>query len=102
MKYHSKLPWKIVLAPLQIVQEDGADIIANMNPELSAEMGTVRRQDAKAQANAALIVRAVNAHEEMLEAMKQCLAMLQENLEYHRGSCSELLTKAIARAEGRS
>lgn len=56
---HTPTPWRIVLAPTQIVTD--GEIIATLNNAMGVE---------QRQGNAAFIVRAVNSHEELMEAIK--------------------------------
>lgn len=60
---------------------------------------TCAKQDANVAANAAYIVRACNAHEEMLEALKELVAEHDETDQNDTGGII-LARQAIAKAEG--
>ena len=104
MSGHTPLPWK-VLHPGQphvaVVTEkwDSADGTLICYP--GRHTGAV---DGEVQANAEFIVRACNAHEELLEALRGEIgvASVPDCTDSNCGTCSRCRSKAaIAKAEGR-
>ena len=94
---HTPTPWRVVLAPCQIV--DDKNLIADLNGK-GFEIGEEEKY-----ANAAFIVRAVNAHHELVEALKRIAdeAVKTGTTEDGRSleSIAEIAFRAIAKAEGR-
>lgn len=70
-------------------------------PNKYVQIAVISQQYPCTEANAELIVRAVNAHEDLLEACKRCLAVLTLGMGDEIGSTSlhRLLRAAIAKAE---
>lgn len=101
-KMYAPTPWEIGEAygtPAKIVlkQRNGAQVFI-------ALIGNVNVSDDAIQANADFIVTACNAHEDLLEALKECisdLACYEVNPKYP-GKNSTLITAraAIAKARG--
>lgn len=94
---HTPLPWRV---------EGDVEIVAGINEKevCIADIEGALDSGSTDRANAAFIVRAVNAHEEMLVLLKS----IQEEFEAGRrlgmepGSCFALQVRdAIAKAEGR-
>ena len=101
---HTPTPWRIYKEPM------------NPNPRLMAEASTLvavisqgKAFAKETEANAAYIVKAVNAHEEMVKALKDVLFVLKGQAE--RGnfldsserdiSLEGVVEQAIAKAEGK-
>ena|SRR3990167_4956815 len=105
MMTHSRLPWK--LWELNIENEGGVTIAvvhdSSEYPFLDEEHGA--EVDAEAEANAAFIVRAVNAHDALVEALGEAYAAL---IAHGLGSASHnetadlilLIGKALVKAKG--
>ena len=93
---HTPTPWEIKVL-------DPATIAASARPyrDLAATYG----DDAEASANAAHIVRCVNAHQALVDALKLFVAMDKCNYELEtmrRSGLFEQVDAALALAEGRS
>lgn len=63
---HTPLPWKVVPAPKGYVL-----IVDETDRKNIAQISTNSRTEAENEANAALIVRAVNAHEGLVKALEE-------------------------------
>lgn len=86
MEKHTPTPWKYVLAPTQIVSENGPEIIATLNNKFVN--GAVYD-------NAAFIIRAVNMHKELLMCLKEVVDDIP------RINKKEFYVRVITKAEGK-
>ncbi len=86
---HTPTPWK---ANGLSIEDSNGDLIACLN----TGDGIVRAHE-----DAAFIVRAVNAHDELLQALKDCVGELQFHAESLPDGEIERALKAIAKAEGK-
>ncbi len=84
---HTPTPWKFE-------NRDEDNYLAG--PEGQFVISLVGSPDDEDKENAAFIVRAVNAHEELLKRLKECY----EKLEF-KGYSNASVEKAIAKAEGK-
>ncbi len=106
---HTPTPWK-VSPPLgegaiqirsEKINEYGNFIVA----EIPWREVTHHMQPAEDKANAAFIVRAANAHEELLEALQRIACLAFNAPESEKDACAkihDLAERTIERAEGRS
>ena len=93
---HTATPWKVAEP-----SRDGMFIV-NQDDDVVAESYPDNNQDFEA--NAAFICRAVNSHEELLEACRDALDILECNCAVTKcvGKCTKAIVEAaIARAEGK-
>jgi hypothetical protein len=92
---HSKTPWYI---------SSGLWIVSKPNYEIASIYNLPQMAEGEAEANATFIVRAVNAYDDLLAALKAALRAL-ESPEAQRSiafkSEREQLKAAIAKAEGK-
>jgi hypothetical protein len=96
---HTPTPWKVVKTPkqeggniTQIYGGDGFEVVTRVR---SAERSTAK--------NAAFIVKAVNSHEELLEALKEIVQIELDQDPESRNVQDEALAQyqsIIAKAEG--
>jgi len=102
MDKHTPTPWKLGKAP------DGKTTI-QATDEIGLHLFEQTFQGSIANANAAFIVRAVNAHQELLDAAKEALEKLElidqinfdETGEEMPSPETEQLRQAIAKAEAK-
>lgn len=74
---HSPLPWRIYPGHLDsIYSQDGEVLIVERGSDFNCLEGESTPDNDEARANAAFIVRACNAHYQMLEALKTAQAAL--------------------------
>lgn len=114
---HTPTPWKLYqghyMGPLEIVTDRTGKPNDNFQELTIGEVrSTIWESDndsawQRTKANAAFIVRAVNAHEELLRAAHAALNLSVERAESRKKwtvrdqQVHEMLEKAIARAEGK-
>ena len=92
---HTPTPWRVAFDPTVIVGE---------RQGYECELGGMYGDDAEASANAAHIVRCVNAHQALVDALKLFVAMDKCNYELEtmrRSGLFEQVDAALALAEGR-
>ena len=100
MSKHTPTPWLADLLPAVITDARRFIIATTACADLSEAVESASQQ----RANCAFIVRACNAHEDLLEACKAvlCLAdMLQPRYQKDAAGYLSQVRKAIAKAEGR-
>lgn len=104
---HTPLPWAVTKAKPRKVTSNGVLICTAVlrNFATIAQNKHGKGQD-EAEANAALIVRAVNSHHALLEALEWALSELRGKTRYDNPqqalNCFDLADAAIARAKGES
>ena len=98
---HTPTPWSIV------PQNDGSSIIAKMHEDASKGFRIVchawlrRDSQAEDQANAAFIVRAVNAHDDLVAALSNLVAIIEDGNKATTESSSYACARAaLAKARG--
>lgn len=95
---HTPTPWRqSEINPMYVLDDARGEIIAECQPHYV---------DKKSKENAAFIVRAVNAHDELLAALKKIREMVQQCNASNAVAVQEYLrsgngAKAIAKAEGK-
>jgi hypothetical protein len=89
---HTPLPWTYI-------SEYDEAYIDGPTPESKGMINFYLCDTAVGHANAAFIVRAANAHKELLERAKQLDRILHEDEEWDGKNCD--VCKLIAKAEGR-
>lgn len=89
---HTPTPWTV--SERQAMGIGHQAVISEMTDEVIARMDFLNEDDGKS--NAAFIVRAVNAHEDMKAALEQCEGFLKAmmDLEKHKGARA-LLVKVL-------
>jgi len=90
---HTQLPWEVGAKPNRIEPKNAPRYELNDGWIIADTMGP------DADANAVLIVRAVNCHADLLEALKRALPHIPED-EPDFADTRELAERAIARARG--
>lgn len=99
MRDHTPIPWKAVkylYADDISIETAGGDTLASVYGD---DLDT---HSWPATANAAFIVKAANAHDDLLEACKASLEILRRVEVHHQtGQVEEMLELVIAKAEGR-
>jgi hypothetical protein len=98
---HTPTPWKVGLwtsyakthqfGKCLVTDLEGKDI-ANCRPSAR----TIKQAKELGEANAAYIVRAVNAHQELIDLLKQ-----MKTAGVFKGTWSQFVDEAIAKAEGK-
>lgn len=105
MTNHTPTPWNVRYydefqnAPLDVLSSEG-NCIANVGRRsVNKTTGKVYEPSAEAFANAAFIVKAVNCHQELVDAAKAVLDNLREG-DFISTTRLDALQAAIAKAKG--
>lgn len=91
---HTQLPW--------VQTHKGGSITSPSKPRSTIIYDEGLFDGEEGEANAEFIVRAVNSHYELLEALKECVEELNGANAHRNITCYVKGRQAIAKAEGRS
>ncbi len=106
MTKHTALPWKVVAedigdetfiyAPVGIKGADGFDVVSyegGFTPNSEWKLDVIK-------ANADFIIRACNCHDELVEACKEAIELIEIMTDYKGLSTWKMLKAALSKAEG--
>ena len=97
---HTKTPWKVFYA------KSNDDLIIGVGEEtgegIIASNGSFWGTDSEAKANAEHVVKCVNAHDELLEALERAKGYLKTSKNARQSGAYEQVLTAIKKAKGES